>query len=420
LEQKYGKGSVVVIHGDMKLERREENEQELDAIWEPFVKHGAIVAPTTKRTSQRLFRDHEKVRFLVSTEAGGEGINLQFCHICVNYDLPWNPMRVEQRVGRVYRFGQDKVVQVYNFFDKGTIEEQVQSYFEHRLQHAAEALAKVTGEDPEDIKGTLNGQLESEIDPAKIYQRVLVEGNLNKETQKEIQEAVTRAQRAYEIATQSLFRDTSSYSFDNYRRELATDSTLADLQRFTEQFLSRNRRQMQKKAGFVDFIVPDVLKPFGLPDRYRLATFDRQTAIQRPDAHFMAIGHAFVDTMLEYVGSYDFGGLAAIRQVSSREFAGRSGYLFVFVVRQRITREDGDECLFRFAPVFVDAEGTVDENAVSAAVTQPAIESPEEVAQPPHPSEPFDIAGKWLEETGHIWDWDDDVEFIGLSWVCFK
>jgi hypothetical protein len=261
--------------------------------------------------------------------------------------------------------------------------------------------------------------LESEIDPAEIYQRALVDGNLNKETQKEIQEAVTRAQRAYEIATQSLFRDVSSYSFDSYRRELATDLTLADLQKFTEQFLSRNRRQIQKKADFVDFIVPEVLKPFGLPERYRLATFDRQTAIKRPDAHFMALGHAFVDAMLEHVGSYDFGGLAAIRQIASRELAGQSGYLFIFVVRERITREDGDECLFRFAPVFVDADGSVDEKAVSAAVTQPAMESPGNVAPPPDPNAPFEIAKKWLEETARIWDWVDDVEFVGLSWVSF-
>ena len=184
LESRYGKGSVVVIHGGMKLERREETDMETDAVWLPFAKDGALVAPTTKRTSQRLFRDHVEVRFLVSTEAGGEGINLQFCHICVNYDLPWNPMRVEQRVGRVYRYGQDKVVQVYHFFNKGTIEDKVQAYFEDRLHRAALALAQVTGEDPEDLKGTLNGQLESEIDPAKIYRRALVEGNLNNKLNK--------------------------------------------------------------------------------------------------------------------------------------------------------------------------------------------------------------------------------------------
>ena len=150
-------------------------------------------------------------RFLVSTEAGGEGINLQFCHICINYDLPWNPMRVEQRVGRVYRYGQEKVVQVYHLFNKATVEDQVQAYFEDRVATRAKAIAKVTGEDPEEIMGSLNGQLESEIDPTEIYKRALVEGNLNKQTQKEIDEAVKRAKHAYEIATQSLFRDFSSY-----------------------------------------------------------------------------------------------------------------------------------------------------------------------------------------------------------------
>ena len=87
----------------------------------------------------------------------------------------------------------------------------------------------MTGEDPEEIEATLHGQLESEIDPANVYQRAMVEGNLNKQTQDEIDAAVQRAKQAYEIATRSLFRDVSSYSFDNYQRELATDLTLADL-----------------------------------------------------------------------------------------------------------------------------------------------------------------------------------------------
>ena len=57
----------------------------------------------------------ETVRFLVSTEAGGEGLNLQFCHVVVNFDMPWNPMRLEQRIGRVDRIGQTKAVRALNF-----------------------------------------------------------------------------------------------------------------------------------------------------------------------------------------------------------------------------------------------------------------------------------------------------------------
>jgi ERCC4-related helicase len=418
LEERYGKGSVVVIHGDMKLERQGEGEQDLEMIWKPFAKDGALEAPTTKRTSQRLFRDQPKVRFLVSTEAGGEGINLQFCHICVNYDLPWNPMRVEQRVGRVYRFGQQKVVQVYHLLNKATIEETVQAYFEDRLERAAAALAKVTGENLEEIRATLNGQLDSEIDPRRIYQRALVEGDLNRQTQKEIAEAVERAKRAYEIATRSLFRDVSSYSFDSYRRELASDITLDDLRGFTERFLTRHRRQLLRKEPFIEFLVPDVLRRRELQERYRNATFDRELAIQRPDAEFLALGHPFVDAMLEYAGSYDFGGLTAIRQLKHAKLAGRSGFLFAFVVRQRITRDDGDECLFQFEPVFVTADGTIDHEALHPAVTGEAGSGT--TSSVPNPDRAFDAARQYLEEKASVWEWADDVEFLGLSWVIFK
>lgn len=419
LEDKYGKGSVVVIHGGMRLERVEEDRQVIERIWAPFAEDGALVAATTKRTTQRLFRDHPNVRFLVSTEAGGEGINLQFCHICVNYDLPWNPMRVEQRVGRVYRYGQDKVVQVYHFFNQGTIEDKVQEYFENRLSRAAEAISQVTGEDPEDIKATLNGQLESEIDPTRIYRRALVEGDLNKQTQQEIKAAVERARQAYEIATQSLFRDVSSYSFDNYRKELATDLTLNDLREFAEKFLSKHRRQVQQKDSFLEFLVPEVLKPYGLPERYKNTTFNRQVAVRRTDAEFLALGHPFVDAMLSYAGSYDFGGLTAIRHIQSSSHAGRSGFLFVFVIRQRITRDGGDECLFQFQPVFVTADGIITNELLEGAVAGVAQEGPDKSQAPPEALTAYAAAKTYLENTIGLWDWVDDVEFLGVSWVSF-
>lgn len=420
LENTYGKGSAVVIHGGMHLERKQENEQEIETVWGPFARDGAIETATTKRTSQWLFRDHENVRFLVSTEAGGEGINLQFCHICINYDLPWNPMKVEQRVGRIYRFGQDKVVQVYNFFNKGTVEDQVQAYFENRLDRASNAIAQVTGEEPEEIKATLNGQLENEIDPSKVYQRVMVEGNLNQQTQNEIKEAVERAKRAYEIATRSLFRNVSSYSFNIYNRELATELTLDDLRQFTERFLSMHRRQVQKKDCFLEFLVPDVLKPFNLPQRYYNVTFDRDVAIRRSVAEFMAIGHPFIDALLSYVGSYDFGGLTACRTINSDELKGQSGYLFIFIIRQRIAREDGDECLFRFEPAFVDSNGKINENAANEAVAN--ITEDNRTKDHLHLQDieiAFIKAKKFIEEKAGLWDWNDDVEFLSVSWVVF-
>ncbi len=70
-----------------------------------------------------LFR--RKAQVMIATEAGGEGINLQFCHHVINFDLPWNPMRVEQRIGRVHRLGQTDDVQIFNLCTLGTIEEHI-------------------------------------------------------------------------------------------------------------------------------------------------------------------------------------------------------------------------------------------------------------------------------------------------------
>jgi superfamily II DNA/RNA helicase len=78
------------------------------------------------------------VRILISTDAGGEGLNLQFCHVIVNFDMPWNPMRVEQRIGRVDRIGQPHVVRAINFVLEDTVEHRVREVLETKLAIIAE------------------------------------------------------------------------------------------------------------------------------------------------------------------------------------------------------------------------------------------------------------------------------------------
>ena len=72
-------------------------------------------------------------RFLVSTDAGGEGLNLQFCHVVINYDIPWNPMKLEQRIGRADRIGQEHAVRAVNFVVRDTVEHRVREVLEEKL-----------------------------------------------------------------------------------------------------------------------------------------------------------------------------------------------------------------------------------------------------------------------------------------------
>ena len=73
-----------------------------------------------RENSIENFKNHSQI--MISTSAGGEGQNFQFCNHIVNYDLPWNPMRVEQRIGRVHRIGQKNDVFIYNYACENTIE----------------------------------------------------------------------------------------------------------------------------------------------------------------------------------------------------------------------------------------------------------------------------------------------------------
>ena len=78
-----------------------------------------------KELAVQRFREDPAMRVLVSTESGAEGRNLQFCHQLINYDLPWNPMRVEQRIGRLHRLGQVHDVTIFNLSCNETIEAHV-------------------------------------------------------------------------------------------------------------------------------------------------------------------------------------------------------------------------------------------------------------------------------------------------------
>lgn len=89
---------------------------------------------------RELFQKHAQV--LIATEAGGEGINLQFCHHIINFDLPWNPMRLEQRIGRIHRLGQEQDVKIYNFAIKNTVEEHILKLLYEKI----DLFEKVIGE----------------------------------------------------------------------------------------------------------------------------------------------------------------------------------------------------------------------------------------------------------------------------------
>jgi SNF2 family DNA or RNA helicase len=112
-----------------------------------------------RRRVQQSFA--EKTRILVSTDAGGEGLNLQFAHVVINYDLPWNPMRIEQRIGRVDRIGQKYPVKAFNLVFEDSVELRVREVLENKLLTILDEFGVDKSEDVLDSaeSGTLFEQL---------------------------------------------------------------------------------------------------------------------------------------------------------------------------------------------------------------------------------------------------------------------
>ena len=164
--------SIVCLNGSMDLEER--------------------------RRVQRQFA--EKARILVSTDAGGEGLNLQFAHIVVNYDLHWNPMKIEQRIGRVDRIGQKHPVKAFNLIFEDSVELRVQEILEEKL---ATILDEFGVDKTQDV-------LDS-IESGAVFERLYAEALLNpsdieKSIDRLIQEVREQAQQ--EIAGRSYYGET--------------------------------------------------------------------------------------------------------------------------------------------------------------------------------------------------------------------
>ena len=136
-----------IFHSDEKLLIFTEAKDTLDYLldylnsWGLTVTHidGSMPLPA-RYAAEEHFHDPEGAQVLVATEAAGEGINLQFCHLMINYDLPWNPTRLEQRMGRIHRYGQAYEVYIYNLVATSTREGYVFHALLEKLERMREGL----------------------------------------------------------------------------------------------------------------------------------------------------------------------------------------------------------------------------------------------------------------------------------------
>ena len=275
--------SVTVIHGALRLEERIEAESEFK----------------------------NKTQILIATEAAGEGINLQFCHLMINYDLPWNPNRLEQRMGRVHRYGQTQEVFVYNLVAKDTREGEVLTALFDKIEEIQSALGS------DKVFDVLN-----EVLYDVNLSRLLLEAAANARSREEIlAELDIQVDEKYITEVKENLGESLATRYIDYTRlgemeERARERRL--IPEYTDAFFRKafaplNGRLRDRKDGFM--AVESIPLPIrriaekdsfkqkhgGILKSYPKATFNKELAFRNPNADFISFGHPLFEAVLGWV-----------------------------------------------------------------------------------------------------------------------
>ncbi|MBI2571912.1 MAG: DEAD/DEAH box helicase family protein [Candidatus Schekmanbacteria bacterium] len=252
--------------------------------------HGAKLA------AERRFRQKNGPRILVCTAAGREGINLQFSRVVFNFDLPWNPMDVEQRIGRIHRYGQKDTAQIYNLVLSDTIEGRIFLLLDEKLKEIAKALGKLDdhGNIAEDLRGQILGQLSERIRYDQLYQQALSDPEL-KRTKIELEAALEHAKEARSVVWQ-LFQDLDGFNLEDYRPYSDVSAGLERLTRFLRADLeSRHHRLFRLDDGTLE-------ARDASDQRVAWFTTDREAARVREDVDLLGLDHPLVQSALQRHG----------------------------------------------------------------------------------------------------------------------
>jgi len=273
---------VVTIHGQMGMDARIEAEHE--------------------------FRDRAQI--MVATEAAGEGINLQFCSLMVNYDIPWNPNRLEQRMGRIHRYGQQYEVFVWNLITRDTREGQILDRIFEKLDSMREALGS-------DRVFDIIGQ----VIPGARLDELLRDAIFNQRRMEEIEQVIDRVDaRTVRQTLERVFLTSLATRHIDYSGVLqetleSNENRLAPeyIQDYFLRAFQRLGGRYERRDDTVTIpSVPYELRRWGndyafkttygkLFREYRCVTFDKRYAREHPEATFVAPGHPLLEAINEQV-----------------------------------------------------------------------------------------------------------------------
>jgi len=310
----------------------------------------------------QLTKFEEEANIMLATDAAREGLNLQFAHIMANYDLPWNPTRIDQRIGRLHRYGQDQTVKIRNLFIEDTRESKI-------LQLLMEKIEEI--EDTLGVSSDVLGLVLENVDLEQQIMTAIEQKDSADEISRNIDEIVEEQEEAVKrVDDELLIRD--RFDMSEQDREILdiVDESPSDtvgeedveylVRTVCEEFGGRivNVRSGPADDGgrVFDLVVPDPIAGREVEARYDGATFDRKNAVADEELEFIALDHPVVQSMMDYCLDTDaVGGQTAI--LTAGRDVETPGLLCHF--RVGYLSGTGDTVTERLIKVYVTPDGVI-------------------------------------------------------------
>lgn len=286
LHERFGHGCCAFINGDDRLED--------------------VALASGRRGPRGWTRDAAAqafnggdVRFLVSTEAAGEGIDLQErCATLIHVDMPWNPMRLHQRVGRLSRYGQTRPVQVFILRNPETVEARIWDLLNAKLERIQAAL-DVAMDEREDISQLVIG-----MTGAGSFEAIFADGQVHGRKGLDAwfdRNAATIGGEDLVDTVRTMLGSVSRFDFAEVGRNLPKVD-LPDLERFFTVALEANGRRVMRRDDGLEVLAPEAWAEadYAIQDRYKGLIFDRSAKLAGRDApiRLVGVGHALFDRAL--------------------------------------------------------------------------------------------------------------------------
>lgn len=298
LEERGYAGQVVTFNGTNK----NDSNQKIYSDWLEKNKDTGRVTGSRQIDMRAALLDYFKTdaKILIATEAGAEGLNMQFCSLLINFDLPWNPQRIEQRIGRCHRYGQKYDVVVINFLnEKNEADRRVYELLDQKFN----LFNGVFGASDE-VLGTIESGVDFEKRVLEIYQQC--------RSEKEIKAAFKKLQKELEESIQARMNDTRKTLLENFdedvheRLKVNLEGAQEKLDRIGKLFWSVSKYVLQEHADFSDTNYSFFLHtPFSRDSRsgtYTLVTKNKDT---QNNEFLYRLSHPLGEKVLSKAASYD-------------------------------------------------------------------------------------------------------------------